>query len=99
MRAKGSVLKFGATLMSRSVALALIIAVIFCVQIISAHAQGGACGDAPVVDDIRFKGELDSKAQFLSRFIGDAQFKGQIDYAKDDVLKKYPNADKLRINQ
>lgn len=68
-------------------------------QPFAAKAQPGACGDAPVVDDVRFKGELDAKLQFLSRFIGDAGLKGQVDYAREDVLRKYPNADKLRLNQ
>jgi hypothetical protein len=62
-------------------------------------AQAGVCGDPPVVEDIHLKGELDSKAQFLSRLLGDAQFKGKVDVAKNDVLSHYPNADALRINQ
>jgi hypothetical protein len=64
-----------------------------------ALAQGGVCGDAPPNLDERLKGELDSKATVLSRFVGDLKFKGQVEYEKNDVLSRYPNADKLRLNQ
>jgi hypothetical protein len=65
----------------------------------SLRLAAAVCGDPPVVEDIHLKGELDSKAQFLSRLLGDAQFKGKVDVAKNDVLSHYPNADALRINQ
>jgi hypothetical protein len=65
----------------------------------AAWSQGGPCGDAPMVADERLKGELDSKATVLSRVLGDVKFKGQVEIEKDDVLRRYPNADKLRLNQ
>ena len=44
-----------------------------------AAAQGGPCGDAPLVADERLRGELDTRATVLSRLIGDAKFKGQVE--------------------
>jgi hypothetical protein len=65
----------------------------------NAFAQAAMCGDAPAMTDLRLKGELDSKATVLSRFLGDLKFKGQVEVEKQDVLSRYPNADKLRLNQ
>jgi hypothetical protein len=62
-------------------------------------AQGGVCGDAPSVVDEKLKGELDTKATVLSRFLGDVKFKGQVELERNDILSRYPNADKLRLNQ
>jgi len=62
-------------------------------------AHGGACGDAPPVEESDFKGVLEGKAALLSKYIGDAALKGQVELAKTDVLKQYPKADELRINQ
>jgi hypothetical protein len=42
---------------------------------------------------------LDTKAQFLSRFLGDASLKGHIETEKNDVLSRYPEANSLRLNQ
>lgn len=64
-----------------------------------AAAQGGPCGDAPLIADERLRGELDTRATVVSRLIGDARFKGQVEIERKDVLSRYPNADKLRLNQ
>jgi hypothetical protein len=58
---------------------------------ISARAQP-SCGDPPRVDDQTLKGDLEGKAQFLSKLVGDANLKGQIEAARTDVFSKYPNA-------
>lgn len=65
----------------------------------NAWAQASMCGDAPVMTDQRLRGELDSKATVLSGYLGDMKFKGQVEFEKNDVLSRYPNADKLRLNQ
>lgn len=57
-----------------------------------------SCGDPPQVADESLKGELNGQAQFLSRFIGDAQLKGRIETSRIAVFDKYPNADKLIID-
>lgn len=57
----------------------------------SARAQP-SCGDPPRVDDQTLKGDLEGKAQFLSRLVGDANLKGQIETARTDIFSKYPNA-------
>jgi hypothetical protein len=61
-------------------------------------ALGGAaqaqpsCGDPPRVDDETLKGDLEGKAQFLSKLVGDANLKGKIETARTDIFSKYPNA-------
>lgn len=77
----------------------LFVSLVLAAGTLHASAQGGACGDAPMVGDERLKGELDSRASILSRFLGDMKFKGQVEIEKNDVLNRYPNADKLRLNQ
>jgi len=65
----------------------------------AANAQANLCGESPLLRDERLKGELDSKASVLSRFVGDLRFKGQVEIEKSEVLSRYPNADKLMVNQ
>jgi hypothetical protein len=61
--------------------------------------QASSCGAPPIVDDGSIKGEIDSKASFLTTLVGDVGLKGQVDVAKNDVLQRYPNADQLRLKQ
>jgi len=63
---------------------------------ISSATYAQQCGDPPRVDDQLLKGELDGKAQFLSSLVGNAGLRGQIEVARNDVLNRYPNADKVR---
>jgi hypothetical protein len=79
--------------------LTLIIVALVAVYSDHAFAQGGMCGDAPAMTDQKLKGELDSKATALLGYLGDMKFKGQVEFEKTDVLTRYPNADKLRLNQ
>jgi hypothetical protein len=55
-----------------------------------------SCGDPPRIDDQTLKGDLDGKAQFLSRLVGDASLKGHIETARTDIFSKYPNAGATR---
>ena len=55
------------------------------------------CGEAPIVSDQSLKGDLEGKAKFLSGYLGEAGLKGQMESARTDVLSKYPNADRARI--
>lgn len=57
------------------------------------------CGDPPPLSDDKLSGELKSKAQFLSRFLGDAQLEGNIESTRTEVLSKYPNADRVIADQ
>jgi hypothetical protein len=56
------------------------------------------CGEAPLVSDQSLKGELEGKAKSLSGYLGEAGLKAQIESARTDVLNKYPNADRVRID-
>ncbi len=56
------------------------------------------CGEPPIVSDQSLKGELEGKAKFLSGYLGEAGLKGQMESARTDVLNKYPNADRVRID-
>jgi hypothetical protein len=60
------------------------------------QAQQPSCGDPPHVDDQSLKGDLEGKAEFLSRLVGDAGLKGQIEAVRTDVFGKYPNAGTAR---
>jgi hypothetical protein len=51
-----------------------------------------SCGEPPRVDDLTLKGDLEGKAQFLSKLVGDADLKGKIETARTDIFSKYPNA-------
>jgi hypothetical protein len=55
-----------------------------------------SCGDPPRVDDQTLKGDLEGKAQFLSKLVGDAGLKGRIEAARTDIFSKYPNAGTTR---
>jgi hypothetical protein len=57
----------------------------------TAHAEP-SCGNPPRVDDQTLKGDLDGKAQFLSKLVGDANLKGRIETTRTDIFSKYPNA-------
>jgi hypothetical protein len=59
-------------------------------------AQQPSCGDPPRVDDQSLKGDLEGKAKLLSRLVGDAGLKGQIEAARTDVFGKYPDAGTAR---
>ena len=60
----------------------------------AARAQP-SCGDPPRVDDQTLKGDLEGKAQFLSKLVGDANLKGQIETARTDIFSKYPDAGRV----
>jgi hypothetical protein len=55
-----------------------------------------SCGKPPVVADESLKGELGGKAQLLTRWVGNADFKGQVEAARNDVFSKYPEARQTR---
>jgi hypothetical protein len=51
-----------------------------------------SCGEPPRVDDLTLKGDLEGKAQFLSKLVGNADLKGKIEAVRTDIFSKYPNA-------
>jgi len=56
------------------------------------------CGDPPPVANEALKGEIEGKAQLLSRFIGDANLSGKIETSRTEIFSKYPDAEKSRAN-
>jgi hypothetical protein len=62
------------------------------------HAQGQGCGDPPPVANEALKGEIEGKAQFLSRFLGDAALSGAIQTSRTEIFSKYPDAEQSRSN-
>lgn len=70
--------------------LTAIAAFIFSIISTSAYSQAGQCGDPPPVQDETLKGEIAGKAQFLSRFLGDAALTGKIETARSEIFSKYP---------
>ncbi len=76
----------------------LLIALAFFVQLQSALAQTDVCGDPPVVVDETLKGEIEGKAEFVSKFLGQAELSGQIETSRSDIFNKYPDANTTRSN-
>src|SRR5690242_15079099 len=66
---------------------------IFLLSASLAQAQP-SCGEPPRVDDQSLKGALEGKAQLLTRLVGDANLKGNIEAARTDIFSKYPEARK-----
>jgi hypothetical protein len=59
----------------------------------SAFAQVAVCGDPPPVANEALKGEIEGKAQFLSRFLGDASLAGRIETSRQEIFSQYPDQD------
>jgi hypothetical protein len=55
-----------------------------------------SCGGQPPIHDQTLKADLEGKAQSLSKSVGDANLKGQIETARTDIFSKYPNAGATR---
>jgi hypothetical protein len=51
-----------------------------------------SCGEPPRVDDLTLKGDLEGKAQFLSKLVGEGDLKGKVEAARTDIFSKYPKA-------
>ena len=75
----------------------VLIAAAFC-GVANAESFSYLCGDPPPVDNPSLKGELDGGANFLSKFIGEAKLKGNIEVKREEIFSKYPNADKLVVD-
>lgn len=58
-----------------------------------ASAQG-ACGDPPPVANESLKGEINGKAQVVSRYLGDAQLSGKIETSRTEIFSKYPDGER-----
>lgn len=61
------------------------------------------CGEPPpaqfrVRNDETLKGELEGKAQLLTKFVGDASLGGKIETSQREIFAKYPDADTARTN-
>ncbi len=82
---------FGVTIVT------LLLAGMFFINSTNAMAQAGVCGDAPPLANVQLKGEIDFGVGLLSRYVGDIKFKGQVEFQKNEVLSRYPNADKIVI--
>src|SRR4051794_7959622 len=60
---------------------------------VEASSQTSYCGDVPPVSDDVLKGVINGRAQFLSRFLGDAALAGEITTSRTEIFSKYKNAD------
>jgi hypothetical protein len=56
------------------------------------------CGDPPPVANESLKGEIQGKAQILSKYVGDAVLSGKIETSRKEIFSKYPEAEKTRAN-
>jgi hypothetical protein len=60
--------------------------------------EASVCGGPPPVANESLKGEILGKAQFLSKYLGDAQLGGKIETSRTEIFSKYPDAEKSRAN-
>src|SRR5207245_5562024 len=66
-------------------------------------AQQTNCGDLP--KDIpkstqeKLKGDVEGKAQLLTRLIGDAQLKGALETSKAELYQDHQDVDKFQIDR
>ena len=63
-----------------------------------AFAEVFLCGDSPPVADSSLKGDIEGKAKLLSKLLGDASLRGEIEISRKEIFSKYPNADRLVID-
>jgi hypothetical protein len=76
-----------------------VILLLVILPITTIHARAATeCGDPPPVADETLKGEIEGKAQFLSRFLGDARLSGQIETSRREIFSRYPEAERSRSN-
>jgi hypothetical protein len=61
-----------------------------------AHAQEQVCGEPMIVADESLKGTIKGKAEFLTRYFGNAELDGQVETARTDIFSRYPHAEKGR---
>jgi hypothetical protein len=67
----------------------------------SAKAQiscGEAPKDVPVSVQEALKGDLEGKAQVLSKLIGDAQIKGKIESTRNEIHQEHQNLDQYQLD-
>ena len=64
----------------------------------SAFAQISICGDPPPVANETLKGEIKGKAQFISKYLGDAELSGKIETSRTEIFSKYGDAETSRSN-
>jgi hypothetical protein len=63
------------------------------------RAQGtSVCGEAPPVANESLKGDIQGKAQLLTRYLGEAQLSGKIETSRTEIFSKYPDAELSRSN-
>jgi hypothetical protein len=72
----------------------LILAIMLTISGWSARAQtADICGGPPPVANEDLKGEIEGRAQFLSRFLGEAELGGKIETSRSEIFSRYPDAD------
>jgi hypothetical protein len=57
-----------------------------------AQAQPSLCGNPPPVENETLKGDINGKAQILSRFLGDASLGGKIESSRTEIFSHYKEA-------
>jgi hypothetical protein len=62
---------------------------------ISAWAANDECGDQPPYADESLRAKIEADAQFLSRRLGGISGTTEYETKKNEILSKYPNADRL----
>lgn len=61
-------------------------------------ASASQCGDPPIVSDGSVKADVSGKASALTKYVGSAEFSGQVDSARQDIFQKYPDASAARAD-
>lgn len=87
----------------RSLLLSLTVGLITTISAAVIAAAHEICGDPPpaqfrVRNDETLKGEIEGKAQLLTKFVGDAQLGGKVETSQKEIFAKYPDADRARTD-
>jgi hypothetical protein len=73
-----------------------------CAILISSAAAQSACGDnpkqVPVEAEESLKGDVEGKAQVLTRLLGQAQMKGAIETGRKELYERHQNLDQHQID-
>jgi hypothetical protein len=62
-------------------------------------AQALDCGEPPPVADEELKGQIEGSAKFLTGWLGQAGFSGQLHSSRKEIFSKYPNANKAQADR
>jgi hypothetical protein len=68
---------------------------------LSARAQvscGDASKDIPLSTQEQLRGDVEGKAQALTKLLGDAEVKGSVEASREELHQQHPNVDEFQMD-